>query len=69
MRFSARRVLFCNCLVFALLLNISSVAANVPEFQIDSTNVQVYRDGLVRVTQTLESQVQKQGDLWFQLQP
>ncbi len=53
MRFNVGRALFCTCLVFALLLNISSVAANVPEFQIDSTNVQVYRDGLVRVTQSL----------------
>lgn len=53
MRSGATRAIFCTCLVLFLLLNISSVAANVPDFQIDSTNIQVYRDGLVRVTQSL----------------
>ena len=53
MRSCATRAIFCSCLLLFLFLNISSVAANVPEFQIDSTNIQVYRDGLVHVTQSL----------------
>ncbi|MFZ7136802.1 MAG: CARDB domain-containing protein [archaeon] len=53
MRFNAERAVFCTFLVFALLLNISVVAGNVSDFQIDSTSIQVYRDGLVRVTQSL----------------
>ena len=36
------------------IIELSTVAsANVTEFQVDSTELQIYRDGLVRVTQTL----------------
>jgi len=54
MRSSAGRAIFFSCLLLVLLLNATSVyAADVLEFQFDSTDLQVYRDGLVHVTQNL----------------
>ena len=54
MRSGAGRAVFFSCLlVVTFLLNVHSVAADVTEFQVDSTDLQVYRDGMVRVTQTL----------------
>lgn len=53
MRQGAGQAVLFTVLVLVLLLNVSSVTADVTEFQIDSTDLQVYRDGLVRVTQTL----------------
>jgi uncharacterized membrane protein len=46
------RPLFVSCLLFALLLGAPVALADVTEFQVDSTNLQVYRDGLVHVSQT-----------------
>ena len=45
--------LFISLLLFALLIGAPVVDAGVTDFQVDSTNLQVYRDGLVHVTQTL----------------
>ncbi|PVX24125.1 MAG: hypothetical protein CW691_08545 [Candidatus Bathyarchaeum sp.] len=53
MRLSAGRVVFVSCLLVLLLLAVPLVAADVTEFQVDSTDLQVYRDGLVRVAQAL----------------
>lgn len=50
---NAKRTVFV-CLAFSILFLILNVAAaDVTEFEVESTNLQVYRDGLVRVTQTL----------------
>ena len=47
----ARRTAFVGFTIFILLLTVT--AADETEFQVESTNLQIYRDGLVRVTQTL----------------
>jgi len=53
MKTDARRtVLICFTIIF-LLLSAAVTAADESEFQIESTDLQIYRDGLVRVTQTL----------------
>ena len=41
-----------SCLLFILFLSVPLTGA-VTDFQVESTDLQVYRDGLVRVTQTL----------------
>jgi uncharacterized membrane protein len=51
MKFNAGRAVFVCFAIFILLLNIA--VAQETDFQIESTELQVYRDGLVRVTQTL----------------
>ena len=53
MTVDAKQAVFvCFAIVF-LLLSASSTAAQELEFQVESTDLQIYRDGLVRVTQTL----------------
>ena len=47
------RTFFVCCLLSVLLLSAPLCAADVTEFQVESTDLQVYRDGLVHVTQTL----------------
>ncbi len=49
----AARAVFICCLLSVLLLSAPLTAADVTEFQVESTDLQVYRDGLVHVTQTL----------------
>jgi uncharacterized membrane protein len=49
----AARAIFVCCLLFVILLSATVSAANVTEFQVESTDLQVYRDGLVHVTQAL----------------
>lgn len=53
MKLDALCALLIGCLLFILILNVPLTAADVTEFQVDSTDLEVYRDGLVRVTQTL----------------
>ncbi|WNZ29469.1 MAG: hypothetical protein IAX21_00950 [Candidatus Bathyarchaeota archaeon] len=53
MKADSGRVVLFSCLLIVLILAVPKVVAGVTEFQIDSTDLQVYRDGLVRVTQTL----------------
>lgn len=52
MRFNARFAVFFCFLLFVLTLTVPWTAA-VTEFQVDSVDLQIYRDGLVRITQTL----------------
>ncbi|PVX25486.1 MAG: hypothetical protein CW691_04435 [Candidatus Bathyarchaeum sp.] len=47
------RALFVSCLLIVLLIGVPVAVADVTEFQVNSTSLQVYRDGLVHVTQTL----------------
>ena len=49
----AARASFVGCLLSVLLLSAPLTAADVTEFQVESTDLQVYRDGLVHATQTL----------------
>ena len=49
----AARASFVGCLLFVLLLSAPLTATGVTEFQVESTDLQVYRDGLVHATQTL----------------
>jgi len=49
---SRQTVFFCFTILF-LLLGATVAAAQETDYQVESTNVQIYRDGLVRVTQTL----------------
>jgi uncharacterized membrane protein len=53
MRCSAGRTVLFSFLILVLLLNDTSAAADVTDFQVDSTDLRIYRDGLVRITQTL----------------
>ena len=53
MKFGAWQVVFVGCLLFSLFLSATVNAADETDFQVESTNLQIYRDGLVRVTQTL----------------
>ncbi len=53
MKLGAGRAVFVGCLLFVLFFCVTVTVANVTEFQVESTSLQVYRDGLVRVTQTL----------------
>jgi len=48
-----RRTVFVGFAILFLLLSVTATAADETEFQVESTNLQIYRDGLVRVTQTL----------------
>lgn len=50
---NARRTVCVYFTIFILLLSGAVVVADVTEFQVESTSLQVYRDGLVQVTQTL----------------
>jgi len=53
MKSGAGQVVFVGFAIFILLLGVTVAAADETEFQVESTNLQIYRDGLVRVTQTL----------------
>ena len=53
MKLDAGRTVFVGFAIFILLLSVTVAAADESEFQVESTNLQIYRDGLVRVTQTL----------------
>ncbi|MCW4014984.1 MAG: hypothetical protein NWF06_01300 [Candidatus Bathyarchaeota archaeon] len=53
MRLGARRAIFVSCLLFVLFSSIPQTVIAVTEFEVESTDIQIYRDGLVRVTQTL----------------
>jgi len=53
MNLDFRRTVFVGFAIFILLLSVTVTAADETEFQVESTNLQIYRDGLVRVTQTL----------------
>ncbi|UCC58164.1 MAG: hypothetical protein JSW14_07385 [Candidatus Bathyarchaeum sp.] len=53
MKFDVGRAVFVGFVIFILLLSITVTVAEETEFQVESTNLQIYRDGLVRVTQTL----------------
>ncbi|MCZ2809332.1 MAG: hypothetical protein O2V44_08260 [Candidatus Bathyarchaeota archaeon] len=53
MKLDAGRTVFVCFAIFILLLSVTVAAADETEFQVESTNLQIYRDGLVRVTQTL----------------
>jgi uncharacterized membrane protein len=47
------RFVTVGCILFTLLMIVQVAVADVSEFQVDSTDLQVYRDGIVRVTQVL----------------
>lgn len=51
MKVDARRTVYVGFTIFILLWSATVTATD--EFQVESTNLQIYRDGLVRVTQTL----------------
>jgi uncharacterized membrane protein len=51
MKADARRTVYVGFTIFILLWSATVTATD--EFQVESTNLQIYRDGLVRVTQTL----------------
>jgi len=53
MKLDAGRTVFVGFAILFLFLSVTVAAADETEFQVESTNLQVYRDGLVRVTQTL----------------
>lgn len=53
MRICGKRILFFGFIILMLFSNITVIAADEKEFQVESSDLQIYRDGLVRVTQTL----------------
>lgn len=53
MKLDAGRTVFVGFAILFLLLSATLAAAEESEFQVESTDLQIYRDGLVRVTQTL----------------
>ena len=53
MKVDARRTVYVGFTILFLLWSATVTAADESEFQVESTNLQIYRDGLVRVTQTL----------------
>jgi uncharacterized membrane protein len=53
MKLDAKQTVFIGFAIFILLLSVTVTAADESEYQIESTNLQIYRDGLVRITQTL----------------
>jgi len=53
MKLGAGRIVFFCFAIFILFLSVTVTAADETEFHVESTNLQIYRDGLVRVTQTL----------------
>ncbi|MHC3129021.1 MAG: hypothetical protein IBV52_02980 [Candidatus Bathyarchaeota archaeon] len=53
MKVDAWRTVFVGFAILFLFLSVTVAAADETEFQVESTNLQIYRDGLVRVTQTL----------------
>jgi uncharacterized membrane protein len=53
MKLDSRQTVLIGFAIAVLLLSVTVAAADETEYQVESTNVQIYRDGLVRVTQTL----------------
>jgi len=53
MKLDAKRTVVVGFAILFLLLSVTVTAADETEFQVESTDLQIYRDGLVRVTQTL----------------
>jgi uncharacterized membrane protein len=53
MKADARRTVLVGFTILFLLLTSVVTAADESEFQVESTDLQIYRDGLVRVAQTL----------------
>jgi uncharacterized membrane protein len=53
MKADAGLTVFVGFAILFLLLSSTVTAADETEFQVESTDIQIYRDGLVRVTQTL----------------
>ena len=53
MKWDARQTVFVVFTAVVLLLSVTAAAAQETDYQLDSTDLQIYRDGLVRVTQTL----------------
>lgn len=53
MKLGAPRAILIICLACIILSTIPLADADVTEFQVDSTEIQVYRDGLARITQTI----------------
>jgi len=53
MKTDARRTVLVGFTILFLLMGATITAADESEFQVESTDLQIYRDGLVRVTQTL----------------
>jgi len=53
MKSDARRTVFVGFTILFLLMSATVTVADESEFQVESTDLQIYRDGLVRVTQTL----------------
>ncbi len=53
MKVDAGLTVFVGFAILFLLLSSTVTAADETEFQVESTDLQIYRDGLVRVTQTL----------------
>ena len=52
MKVDARQTVFVVFTAVILLMNVTLVGAQETDYQVDSTDIQIYRDGLVRVTQT-----------------
>ena len=52
MKVDIGRAVSVGFVISILFLSITVIAADETEFQVESTNLQIYRDGLVRVTQT-----------------
>ncbi|PVX26972.1 MAG: hypothetical protein CW716_04725 [Candidatus Bathyarchaeum sp.] len=53
MKGDSRQTAFVVFTTVILLLSVTAAAAQETDYQLDSTDLQIYRDGLVRVTQTL----------------
>ena len=53
MKTDARRTVLVGFTILFLLMSATITVADESEFQVESTDLQIYRDGLVRVTQTL----------------
>lgn len=53
MKVDWRQTVFTVLAMVIILSNITAIITQQTDFQVDSTDIQIYRDGLVRVTQTL----------------
>ena len=53
MKVDVRQTVFLVFTTFLLMLSIIAAVAQETDYQVESSDVQIYRDGLVRVTQTL----------------
>jgi uncharacterized membrane protein len=53
MKSNVAQAILVGCLLSVLLLSATVAVADVTEFQVESTDLQIYRDGLVHIIQTL----------------